>query len=426
MKKNAYPFTSIQLKNIVFEQEQIAAEFELIKNNLIKIDSIHIKKTVKIPDTYIHKYLGISSGDLYNEDKIKNISQRLKELNFVREIKPFEIEFGENEADIYIYLEKRRANQFNGILGLLPNNRTTGKLMLTGELKLLLQNSFGKGETINIEWEKLESTTQKIHCKYIHPYIFRSPLGMDLNFNLIKKDSSYLTVQSNLGARFLMPGGEYIKVYFENKNSSLLSQNTETTNFVALNTTLYGIAYQLQRMDYIYNPRRGFGLYGQVGAGKKKQNKEGTSTQAEAEMDISFFAQITENIVLKFGNKSGYIYNEVALFDNELFNIGGMKNLRGFDEQSIIASEYYIFTIEARYLFEENSNFYLFWDGGYYQRETQADYVSDLPFGFGAGVNFETKAGIFTISYALGKQFDNPLELRSAKIHFGFVNRFGN
>ena len=29
-------------------------------------------------------------------------------------------------------------------------------------------------------------------------------------------------------------------------------------------------------------------------------------------------------------------------------------------------------------------------------------------------MSFETKAGIFSISYALGKQFDNPIEFRSA------------
>jgi hypothetical protein len=50
--------------------------------------------------------------------------------------------------------------------------------------------------------------------------------------------------------------------------------------------------------------------------------------------------------------------------------------------------------------------------------------VRDTPFGFGAGISFETKAGIFSINYALGKQFNNPIELRSGKIHFGIVNYF--
>jgi hypothetical protein len=44
--------------------------------------------------------------------------------------------------------------------------------------------------------------------------------------------------------------------------------------------------------------------------------------------------------------------------------------------------------------------------------------------GFGAGLTFETKAGIFGLSYAVGKQNSNPLDFRSSKIHFGYVNIF--
>ena len=38
--------------------------------------------------------------------------------------------------------------------------------------------------------------------------------------------------------------------------------------------------------------------------------------------------------------------------------------------------------------------------------------------------SFATKAGIFNISYALGRQLDNPLLFRSNKIHFGFISVF--
>jgi hypothetical protein len=37
---------------------------------------------------------------------------------------------------------------------------------------------------------------------------------------------------------------------------------------------------------------------------------------------------------------------------------------------------------------------------------------------------FETKAGIFNISYAIGKRNDVNLNLRQAKIHIGYVNFF--
>lgn len=137
----------------------------------------------------------------------------------------------------------------------------------------------------------------------------------------------------------------------------------------------------------------------------------------------SMFIPFMNRSTLKISNQSAFIYGE-TLFQNELFRIGGLKTLRGFDEESIFASAYSIFTLEYRFILEQNSYMYVFGDGAWYENNSAKQYVNDTPFGFGAGISFETKAGIFSISYALGKQFDNPIQLRGGKIHFGIVNYF--
>ena len=43
---------------------------------------------------------------------------------------------------------------------------------------------------------------------------------------------------------------------------------------------------------------------------------------------------------------------------------------------------------------------------------------------FGAGINFETKAGIFNLSYALGNQFGKGFDFRIGKIHAGLTALF--
>ncbi len=40
------------------------------------------------------------------------------------------------------------------------------------------------------------------------------------------------------------------------------------------------------------------------------------------------------------------------------------------------------------------------------------------------GMAFETKAGIFNISYAASKEDDQKFNLRQSKIHLGYVNYF--
>ncbi len=130
------------------------------------------------------------------------------------------------------------------------------------------------------------------------------------------------------------------------------------------------------------------------------------------------------NNVLKLGLQGASVFGNSALFNNELFRIGGLKTLRGFDEESIFASTYFIPTFEYRFLFAQNSNLLLFAEGAWYENNSNRKYVKDIPLSVGAGINFETKAGILTLNYAIGNQFGNGFDARSGKIHFGLTALF--
>jgi hemolysin activation/secretion protein len=80
--------------------------------------------------------------------------------------------------------------------------------------------------------------------------------------------------------------------------------------------------------------------------------------------------------------------------------------------------------LEWRYLLEQNSYAYLFWNGAYYENRSVNKFIHDTPYGFGLGLSFETKAGIFSLNYAIGKQFNNPIDIRAAKVHFGLISFF--
>ena len=120
---------------------------------------------------------------------------------------------------------------------------------------------------------------------------------------------------------------------------------------------------------------------------------------------------------------TAFIMNQ-NLFLNELFRIGGLKTLKGFDEQSIFANKYLIGNFELRYLFQQNSGFMIFWNGAWYENSVLAKPIVDNPWGAGVGMNIETGAGVFSFYYALGKQLDNAMAFQQAKIHFGFTNFF--
>lgn len=440
-ENHGYPFAMVQLDGVsLLPDRSIMASLDLKLNQRVVIDTILVKGNTKLHWRYIRNYFNIKEGDIYNELRIRRIGSKLKDLPFVDIIKQHEVVFIEDKAKIILYLDKKRASQFDGIIGVAPNEQTTGKLLITGDIKLKLLSAFNRGELIDLNWKKLESSSQDLKFNFNYPFLFSTPFGVDYKLHLFKKDSSFLNLDNNIGIQVLFNGYNHLKAFFESKRSSLL--NTEGLEFATVlpdyadvSSNLYGLGAVVNRLDYRYNPRKGFffDVSGAIGSKKIRKNANVnqvlydsiplSSTLYRLELDGGLFIPLFKSTALLLGNRSGFLENK-NLFDNELFRIGGLKTLRGFDEESIYASIYSVFTLEFRYLFDVNSFFQIFLDGAYYERSGTSGYIHDTPFGFGAGVNFETPAGIFALSYALGSREGQPLQLKSAKIHFGITAKF--
>lgn len=427
-EKNGYPFTEVNLDKTTFQENTVSTYIKINKGNLYTIDSIKTSGKAKLSSSILYNLIDIHPNDIYNEQRIIQIEQKLKNVPYLRLSKPVEVQYFEEKAKILLEIEPQKANQFNGIIGFVPNNDITNKLLLTGELKLLLYNQLSIGERLNFNWQKIDQYSQKADANVSMPYFFNFPLGFEATIDLNKKDTSYLNVNSNTAIVYHISGESSVKVFYKNKTSNVLSETIQ--NITDFRTNLIGFGVNFQNLDYIFNPAKGINFSINIGAGSKQNNSETpeNQTQIESISDIQFFKTIKGNLVFKLRNQSALLklYNETNydFYENEAFRIGGLKTLRGFDEESIFATSYSIFTAEIRYLFEENSAIYLFSDGGYVEKNLTTGFVSDTPLGIGAGLDFETRAGIFTISYALGKQLGNPFSVRSAKIHFGIISRF--
>ena len=439
-ENKGYPFASTYISQIQMEGQVISGLLHVEDNGLFLIDTVHIKGEARISPVYLEKLTAVESGDVYREDRIRNISNRIRETTFLEEIRPYEVEYFEGKVDVYTYLKKARANQFNGIVGILPNNEQTGKLLVTGDLHLSLVNPFGKGEQFYISWKSLQPLSQELDLSISWPYLFGSSIGIGVDFALLKQDTSFFSVNPVLDLRFFLGGTNYFNAFFDYFNSSLIStwglENTVVLPpYADLTSYLYGLGIQFNNLDYYFNPLQGWDIQSRVGIGSKKihrnpalpdqvyESVRETSTQLKGTAEIRFFQSLGGRFTLHVASRTGYIMND-DLFANELFRLGGIKTLRGVDEHSVYASFYSLGTIETRFLIERNSSVFLFFDGGYYEQSLADDFVADFPLGFGAGINMQTRAGIFSLNYALGKQFDNPVNIGNAKIHIGYINRF--
>jgi len=195
------------------------------------------------------------------------------------------------------------------------------------------------------------------------------------------------------------------------------------------------MGYSVRKLDYSLNPRRGISATLQGGAGTKRikndpdinpDSVDTRSVEYEGIATIDGYIPLSGRNVLHLGLAGGYRSSK-SMFVNELYRLGGLATLRGFDEETIFASSYGTFLFEYRYLLEQNSFLYVFFNGAYYENEInrlQSQSWVDTPYGYGAGISFETKAGIFSINYAIGQQQGNPPDLKAARVHFGIISSF--
>ena len=208
-----------------------------------------------------------------------------------------------------------------------------------------------------------------------------------------------------------------------------------------------GATYELNNTNYRFNAIRGNEFYFIGSAGTKNLKKNTQIIRLKDENDLSFdystlydtiktsayqfrvnlagahYFPLGKSSTLRFGGNVAW-YQSPKIYRNELYQIGGYRLLRGFDEGSILASEYAVANIEYRYLVGLNSFLFAFADGGWAKNDVPGYAMSSAYMGVGIGLAFETKAGIFNMSYAVGKQGDNTFEFRQAKIHLGYVNFF--
>jgi outer membrane translocation and assembly module TamA len=456
LENNGYPFAKIKLDSITFVDQQLQAYLKIHKGPLYKIDSIRNFGTAKISATFLQRYLGILNGSYYKKERLQTVSKKLNDLAYVQEQQPWNLTMLGTGSILNVYLTPKKSSQVNVLVGFLPSSTQTedNKLQITGEATVNLKNSLGNGESIGINWQQIQVKSPRLDLSFQQPYLFGSPFGVNASFNLFKKDSSFININMQAGAQYALSASQGGTVFIQSFQTNVLTVDTvlvknshvlpEQADIRSINL---GINYEWFNTDYRYNPRKGNEWQLSISAGSKKIKKNTVIVGLKDESDPDFnfnslydtvklnsyqfrlkaslahYFKLNRFSTLKTAVNGGW-FQSPAIFRNELFQIGGYKLLRGFDEESIFASQYAVGTLEYRYLVGRNSYLFYFIDGGWSKNTAVYTRSSNYYWGTGLGMAFETKAGIFNLSYAVGKRDDVKFNMRQSKIHIGYVNYF--
>lgn len=458
-ENNGYPFakTFIELEDL--DSSHVLAQLKVEKGPAILFDTFSIFGSATIQSKYLAALTGIKPGTPYKEEWVAKLDQLLRTIPFVKLLRPSAILFIDNKARPMVYLDKRNNDVVDGIIGfappasgLTPNQR----LLLTGEFKLQRNNIWGGGQAFDINARFFNERSQELKSKIEIPFIRGSNLGLNLSFNGLKFDSLYAQLQTRVGISYALNGNDKIRFFVESQQTTLISADTNlikatrrlpTTQSLSLRS--YGSELYIDRLDYPFNPRKGFRFMSKLSIGTKQiikdariaslrfQNNNGESyslydsallsmLQYQFQFRLEKYWGIAQHSTLKT-ELHGEGINAPQIYFSDLIRFGGVYSLRGFNEQSLFASSLFLINIEYRYIVGENSNIFAFWNGAYYRtmQVNTTQVHSDTPFGFGAGANLETANDfLLVIAYALGREANNPIRLQAGKFHFGLTKLF--
>ncbi|WP_291721086.1 BamA/TamA family outer membrane protein [Bernardetia sp.] len=453
-QNNGYPMARTSLDSVEVEETDkrryFSASLVYESGSLIQFDSIIVDGDAKIKKSFLMNYLHISEGKIYEENTVKNAIRLLKTMPYLKLNGKPNVEFRYDRAYLRLPLKKVKSSQFDGVIGFLPRNQTTGggqntngsNLLLTGQVQLHLVNPFGAGKTIAFEWQRIRPASQTLFANYEHPNFLKTSLEIGGNFNFIKEDSTFSTVERR--ANIAYPSPKMGKIGFFTSllttNRTGIIRNADTANVPTADSRFwhYGISYSYNTLDDIFFPRKGFQIQTEISTGNKNftdslsrsrisdtpSDEDFRNPQLKFISDINLYFKVNNNSSLRFRTQVQFIESK-DLFLNELLRVGGLQNLRGFDPNSFFVSRYGLLGAEWRFYFEERSYLMAFAEQAAIRAYTRRNepYL-DLPTSAGAGISFSTKTGVFYFIFAMGNSKTQPISVVNSKIHFGLVSQF--
>lgn len=424
MNNNGFPFAEFELNESNVSNSKIELDCRLSTGPYVTIDTLINPEINKKEWNLLSNITDIKKGSAFNLNKVYELSEKLENTGYFKEIKSAAYEFVDDLASIYTYAQPISKNSLNGLVGIQPLE--DGKVQFTGNVSLNFLNSLNYGEQLKINWRRMFNASQNLITEFNFPYLFNSDFQISGGIDMIKKDSSFFNLNSKFLLEYLIKNSLSLGALISNNSSTNLNEKKYSSTSV----NSFGFTFNSNQQDNRINPTRGYSISSDFSYGWK-QTYNLDSSQSNILRTPNFCGNLNFNNYFKILNRSTFkigilassIQNEI-LYENEFSRIGGYKTIRGFDEESIWVSSFLITNLELRFLIDETSNLFIFSDFAWTESKTQELSINDFYNSFGFGTNISMPNGILTLIYGLGRKIDNPFLIRTGKIHLGFTSYF--
>ena len=418
LEKRGFALAKLQLINIKREKNTVEAELRLTLENQRKLNDIVINGYDKFPEGHKYNIKRMYRNKVFNQDNLKKLYTDFEKFRFVKQTKYPEILFEKDSTKVYVYLEKVKANNFDGFIGFSTDDRN--KVILNGYLDLTLNNIINTGETFTLYWKSDGKNQKTFNAAIELPYVFKSPFGLKADLNIFKQDSTYQNTKTGIALGYFFNYNTRVYLGYQSTESSDI-QNLNSSSISDFKNSFVTTDFEYTDYspdDFLFPEKTKVN----IGIGSGSRNSKYTENK-----QVFFSVNLMQNFYLNDKNSvnlksQNYYLKSDQYIVNELYRFGGINSIRGFNENSLQGNLFTSILTEYRYVLSPGIYAHSIIDYGYFQ--DKADSKSNSIFGLGFGFGLLTKNGLFNIVYANGNTKDQAVKLSNSIVHISFKANF--
>lgn len=419
LEKKGFAQSKIQLRNFTKTNNQLQADLIIELNKIRKINQLVFQGYSQFPEGIKKVFLRKYNTKPFNKDVIKKIHSDFNALPFISQIKYPEVLLTTDSTKVYLYLEKRKNNTFDGFLG-FGNKETTQKLQFNGYLDLNLYNNLNSGERFNLYWKNDGNKQSTFNVNLDLAYIFKSPMALKSNLRIFKQDTIFQNSSFDFDLGYMINYNTKVFIGYKDNVSEAI-QKISSSTIKDLKSTFITSIFEHKKVsfdDSLFPDK--FTVFTKFGMGNRTTSAIKTN---------QFFAQIQLQKLLELNKKNvihiktdTYFLQSNDYFTNELYRFGGIQSIRGFNENSLQGNVFTGLFAEYRYVASPNLYFYSITDFGYYQ--DKANNTKDQLYGLGFGFGLLSNGGLFNLVYANGNTGNQTIKLSNSIVQISFKTYF--
>ena len=419
LEKKGFAQSKIQLKNFTKTNNLLQADLVIELNKIRKINQLVFQGYSQFPEGIKKVFLRKYNAKPFNKDAIKKIHSDFNALPFVSQIKYPEVLLTTDSTKVYLYLEKRKNNTFDGFLG-FGNKEDTQKLQFNGYVDLNLYNNLNSGERFNLYWKNDGNKQSTFNVNLDLAYIFKSPMALKSNLKIFKQDTIFQNSSFDFDLGYMIHYNTKVFIGYKDNVSEAI-QKISSSTIKDLKSTFITSVFEHKKVsldDSLFPDK--FTFFTKFGMGNRTTSAVKTN---------QFFAQIQLQKLLELNRKNvihiktdTYFLQSNDYFTNELYRFGGIQSIRGFNENSLQGNVFTGLFAEYRYIASPNLYFYSITDFGYYQ--DKANNTKDQLYGLGFGFGLLSNGGLFNLVYANGNTGNQTIKLSNSIVQISFKTYF--